>query len=528
MKRQFTLSGMLMTCMVMVTVFLSSCGSKPERDNSVIPADAPIVMEINVEKLTLKSNIVNYKDQLADMLVASDEKNENVLQLADAIRKMDDGGLNFHKPVYVFTNANVDGMFILASIRSQARVDSTALKMAGGKYRIIEDEEDGLVWYEDDNHTTIGVRNDEVLLIGTAEQKEIFAQLITGEGGFFGTKMGQEMAAHAGDITLAVNAEAVNEDVMDALRERLIQSDRKTGALLESDELWDMVCKVQMVWNLKFAVGEVSMNIYSLSQETNENAQILTKVDGDVFENIPSKGLIGALVMGIDGEKLAGVLEEAVAKRGKDMDNETRMGLTMLSTLCKAMNGSAALSVSMDGVSKDPGIVALLPIAQEKIQYIFNMLTEDSDKEVYLTGSNNYSAISNIRTYQYGAVRPSLDMASHAKSCYMYGYFDIQELIRLAFAYEGKSSKLGKDEMDQAVLDYLQLFSYAEMKMMAFDELSIILKLNDDKHNSLSVLLERTFDLGLKYLQHREAQHRQIPTYDSDFELEAVEEVDWN
>ena len=36
-----------MTGMVMVTVFLSSCGSKPERDNSVIPADAPIVMEIS-------------------------------------------------------------------------------------------------------------------------------------------------------------------------------------------------------------------------------------------------------------------------------------------------------------------------------------------------------------------------------------------------------------------------------------------------------------------------------------------------
>lgn len=527
MKRKFTFGGIVMTGMVMIAVFLSSCGSKPNRDTSVIPADAPIVMEINVEKLTLKSNIANYKDQLADMLIATDENDENVLEIAEAIRKMEDGGLDLRKPVYLFTTADVEGAFLLSSIRNTAAVNETILKMGGGKFRVVEDEGDGLSWIENiDNQKTIGVHNGEMLLLGMTEQKDVFAKLITGDGGFFNTQMGRTMAEHAGDITLMVNAQTVNPKVMDALRTRFIQSDEKTGALFANDEIWAEICKLQMVWNLKFSVGEVSLNMFSDSNETNQ--QVLTKVNSDVFANVPAQGLIGVLAMGIDGEQLAAVLEETMTKEGGEMDNETRMGVMMMTSLCKAMNGSAAFSISMNELSKDMGFVALLPIAQEKLQYIFNMLTADSDNEIYMTGSDTYSAISNKRAYQFGHVNPSFNMGSHAESCYAYGFFDIQQLVNLALASERKSGKPAKKDFEKDIVEYIQMFGYAELKMTSYNELSIILKLNDDKHNSLSVLLEKTFELGIKYLQHQKAQRSDEWTFDEDdAEWDELEEVAW-
>ena len=512
MKRQFSFSAIMMTCMVMVAVFLSSCESKSDHVRAIIPSDAPVVMEINIEKLTLKSNVANYKDQLADMIVAADENDRTALKIADALRKMDDGGLNFHKPVYLFTTADIEGLFITASVRSKDAVNATVLDLGDGKFRLVE--EDGLTWIETEGHETIGVFNSEYFLLGTSEEKELYEKLITEDGGFFDTSMGQAMSSNAGDITLMLNAQAVKKDKMKLLRTLLIQKLGKEGAVLENDEVWGALCKTQLVTNLKFSVGEISLNIHNAGEKAPQGA--FTKVSGDVFDNIPSRGLFGMLAMGINGEELSKILDAKVAESGADMDNETRMVVMMLSAYIKAMNGTAAFSVSLEGLSSDPGIVALLPIAKERSQYLFNMISKELDKPLYLTGDNAYTAVSNMRAYEYGYVHPSVDLASHAKGCYAYGYFDIGKLLMMAM--EDNSIKYENPAYYQTLLDFVEQLGYAEIKVTSFDDMSIIMKLQDNEHNSLSVLLTRSFDLGLQYLQYREAQsYDYYDDYDDDY-----------
>lgn len=534
MKKHFSFSGLLVSGLVLVAVFMSSCGSKPSY-KAAIPTDAPIVMEINMQSLTLKSNILSYKELLADILVAGSD--DGIIQkFADELRKADDGGMNFENPVYVFTDANMDNAFLLTAVKNRGEIIDLMLSLPNRAIRAVEDEGAGVTWLEKDGKP-MGVLTDELFILGTAKDRLQYETLLACKGEFFATKMGKSMESHAGDMTLMVNMPALNEQKSEELVGELVNNIAKQGKDISPmmlGNVFSAIRNLQLVANLKFLKGQIVLNVFA---GDDEDHLMMKKIEPEVFAKVPAQRMIGMIAVGLDGASMAEYVTKTVENSGVALDNDTRVGLAMINSFIKQMDGTAAVAAYLNNEQPEVGVVGWLPMAKSRLNFLFKTLKDAIGFDLYLDGDKDFSTISNMSKYRCVDYPVPFNMAEHATSCYMYGYLDLNMLINKGLEIGRMRVKPSEIELYEAVAEVANVIDYAEMKMEKYNEISFVLNLADDSRNSLDLLIAKTFELGIsayKYLQTQQVNvwNSIMPEDNDDFDaqwdaLETVEEVEW-
>ena len=79
-----------------MVVMMASC-SRSEYKNA-IPADAPVVMELDVKDVIKKSDFLVHKGEIADAIESIDD-DPALQQIAEMLRGTDDFGLDFFSPM---------------------------------------------------------------------------------------------------------------------------------------------------------------------------------------------------------------------------------------------------------------------------------------------------------------------------------------------------------------------------------------------------------------------------------------------
>jgi len=536
MKNSFFFRTMMTSVVMVAIVVFSSCGSKSDYKGA-IPADAPVVVEIDMQSLTLKSNILSYKDMVADMLEGSAPANDLIMKFADELRKADDGGMNFNTPVYFFTVPQLDGWFIVTAVKRKQEVLDLLLSIRQMNISIIEDESQGVSWLETDR-TRIGVLTDEMLLVGVTEQPDLFMQLMKCNGGFFDSKMGKALISHNGDITLMLNVPAMSDKAQRQLEKFL----RKAWNEIPGDasmpaNVMQEVRKLQIVTNIRFLKGQIVLNLFDASDK--DTPEIFQPITAEVFDHVPSQGLMALVAIGLDGQKTSTYLNDELNANAASIPNDMRVGLRMVSNFIKDMNGTTVLAVTEDNFSNKPGIIGWLPIPQKRSEFIVNLLQQQAGLSICLTGDESYSVLSNLPSYRYNAVKQPFNMADRAASSLVYVYFDVNRLLNKVLEEKRRVIAPDRLKLFEAFVEYVNNLDFAEMKMDNYKEVSFILTLKDNTRNSLDLLITGAFELGMKFYiyegQHGRELHAvsapDVDPFEEEWEAlidwEPVEEVVW-
>lgn len=509
MKNRFSLCGLLMAGMMILSVAFVSC-SKGSSDSKkdLIPKDASMVIELNMKQLVNKSNFLIYKDDIADLIMSAGNGIHAAQRFAKAMRDVDDGGMNFEEPVYIFSTADCDGIFVLTSVKRKDEIIQN-LKDLNTDIRIIEQEGEGIVWVEQEGHLIAAI-TDEAFMIGKAESDKQFRQLMTGEGGFFNTSMGAAFNAHKGDMTVAINPKAITPNGRWNLCQKL--NSPKVTDLLNNNEVWKELQKVQLVSNIKFKTGEVVLNVYASSDEPFDPVGL--PIASNVFDQIPTQGTLGVFAVGINGEELAKVIRREMEKNNERIDVQTNVILTAL----KDVKGSAAISLGMNEWNKkQPELIVTVPVDKKSARMLSTWLEKIFDMQMYVSGGNPYSAISNMPSYQYGSVRGRNRLSDRAAGCMVYGYFSFEDLYEMMIQEGKRSGVYSQDSELSGVAQLVEIFKFVELKMTSYGSFSLVLTLQNDQRNSLDVILRKILDVSENLPPNRIMPYSyEEPTYDDD------------
>lgn len=534
MKNRFFLCGWMIAAMMLLSIAFVSC-SKGASDTKkyMVPKDASMVIELDMKQLVLKSNFLMYKDDIANLITSAGGDDKAMKRFSQAMREVDDGGMNFNKPVYIFTTADCDGIFVLTSVKHKEEIIRNVQEL-NDRTRIIEDEKEGVVWAEMDGET-VAVITDDAFLIGAAKNDKLFRRILAEGGGFFETPMGATFKAHRGDMTVAVNPKAITpkgrRNLIDMMR------NSKMDGLFGDDKLWNLLQKASLVSNIKFSTGEITLNLYSATDEPFD--PVCIPISTDVFDQIPMRNTLAVVAAGINGEELAKVIRRELENAGKRIDMEMNLILSAL----KDVKGSTALSLGLNEWNKnEPEVIATLPVDKSSAQMLSSILSQSFDRSLYVSGENPYSAISNMPSYQYGSVRTKNRIGDRAKGCLLYGFVNFETFYEIMLQEQLENGGYNASDNMSIVAKLVEIFKIFELKMTSNSDLSLVLTMQNNQRNSLDVVLRTILDLAKEEMDRRAAGNNyyyggyygepDYVGYDDDFEehwleMDSLEEVAW-
>lgn len=486
MKNRISLAGLLLAGVLFLSFGLSSCkkGSSASATGSaaVVPTDAALVMELDMEKITLKSNFLSYKDEIASLMENSAQGDEAVQRIADGIRKVDDGGMNFNKPVYFFITPDFDGFFLVTSVRNKEEIRSNFEKL-DKKHELtyIEEEASGITWINAKEGPVAALTN-EVFLLGKGE-REYFDRYMHGTDSFFDTPVGKEMKNRHGEITFALNCKVVTEDGWELLYDWLrYHNNAKLREIAQSEEIWNLIRKMQVVYNVTFTKGEITLNSFIV--DGNPLPEMLQTITPEIYDKVPARDLALFAVAGVKGKEVSAFVRNILDKSGNSVDNETRMALMFLNTL----EGNAAIGMYASEhdyysmYDRQQNLIAWLPQGKQSIQNLINMAAGGDRDKFFVTGNDQFSAVSNMRSYQYGNVRDAFDFRSRAEGSQAYFYVNFPVFV---------GTQPYVSNQDKEMLKFLKSI---EFKFMNINDIQVILSLTNDQRNSLDVILRALLD----------------------------------
>lgn len=528
MKKFTTFRGLMMTGVVVIAMLLSSCAKTAYK--KAIPADAPVVVELDAKNVGLKSNFLSHKEEIADFIESIEPENEMYAKVAKALRKSEEIGIDFMSPMYVFIDATFDNGYFLASVKSK---EDVAKKFASFLEGEVEIKESGDVsWIKIDDEY-VGVLTATSLLVGSSNDKSVYSSLLEQSGNdcFFSSKAGKYLRKHRGDITAMFNAEAMsNKEKRELRRSFESEVDREFRSFF-NDELWDKIFGMQLVMNLKFTSGDISLNLFTNMES--EYPDVAKKISKDVLKQVPNKNLVALLSFGIDGEEFYKALDEQLEKLDYN-STEVSLAIGMASEYLKSLNGTAVVSVSGKNWTNNPEFLGLLPMSYDKVKPFLRLMdVDDLPYGISIDGDKQSTSITNISNYSHGDVSSPFDLASHASSCYLYGFVDAEPIVELAQDELNGDNDSDKAQFNRSLRNALDLLNYAELKAEHLDGLSLSVVLTDDSKNSLELLLEHGMKIAKAALEYDKARNERYNSYYNNYNWEdeieeAVEEIDWD
>lgn len=465
-----------LVCMV---VMMASC-SKSEYKNA-IPADAPVVMELDVKDVIKKSDFLAHKGEIADAIESIDD-DPAFQQIAEMLRGTDDFGLDFFSPMYVYLLPSLDDGCFLASVRNRSELTE--------KIESLDDdmeikESDGISWlYYDD--ALLGAVTKRHLLLGSANDKDVYRDLLeqSGDECFFASEAGKFMDSNAGDLTLSVNMDAMPREIF-----RMIEGEIDDFVDPESIE-W--VKKCQVICNLEFSAGEIALNAFVSNIPEDQFTMSSKKISEEVFNYLPTNDLVGLIAMAIDPQTSnVDLLRETLEK---EFRGEERVMFDKIFDILEDVNGTGVVSVSGNDIENNPELLCLLPIAKENVaSFVYDMNNmwgvDIQELGVNIDGNDNYTSITNAPDYNF-APSAKFEYSSSAKTAYVYAYLDIDPFVDMAFDEMMRYASYAERKTYEKIKEMLDEADYMELKVEEMAEASLALVLKSHNKNSLEVLLE--------------------------------------
>lgn len=507
MKKQFSLKVLMMATVAVTALFLASCAKSGYKN--AIPADAPLVMELDVKTVALKAEFMDQKNEVADLVESINPENRMYRKIAAALRSPEDIGLDFLSPMYVFATSSIDDGFFLASVRNQ---DDVAAKLQSFSSDMDIDKDGNLSWIVMDGRV-VGALTKSSLLIGSTNQKAIYRELLglSGSESFFSTKAGKFLKKHSGDATVLLNMEALSTQQKRELRRAVERELDRDLRFLSTDEIWESIYEARLALNLECNAGKIALNLFA-DDVDKDGKEVLKKVSKDAFKQVPARDLVGLIAIGIDGEEVWKRVEDEAGSSIALLGEMT----SVIETFATSTNGTAIVALSGKDVKENPEVLALIPTPKSLIKPIISLIGSELPKGIFIEGDKKCTAITNKADYDFENVKSSFDKASNATSSYIYGFVDAKPVLEIAFNYMDNRTRRDQMKLNRKVREFASLADYMELKVEDVDRAQLALLLNDKSKNSLALVLEHCLQLGKAYIEYENARRASYYDYDYD------------
>jgi len=515
MKKQFSLKMLMMATVAVSALFLASCAKSGYKN--AIPADAPVVMELDVKNVALKADFMTQKNDIADLVESIEPDNRMYRKIAAALRSPEDLGLDFLSPMYVFASSSIDDGFFLASVRNQDDLMAKVQTFSND----IEFLKDGDISWVLADGRVVGALTKSTLLVGSSNQKAIYRELLelSGSESFFSTDAGKFMKKHSADATVMLNMEALTKQQQRQLRREVESELDRDLRFLSTDELWEKVFETRLALNLDCNAGQIALNLFADNVDK-DGRDVLKKISKDALKQIPARNLVGLVALGINGQECWDRAEEQMGALTGMLGDVA----DVIETLATSTNGTAVVSLSGKDIADNPEVICILPTPKTAIKPIITLMGNDMPRGIFVEGDQKMTALTNMPDYDFENVKSSFDKASNATSCYLYGYVDAKPLVEIAMDELDDNTDRDMLKLNRKVRDFASLADYMELKAEDIDRLQLALMLNDKSKNSLALVVANGIQIGKAYLEYEEARRASYRSY-YDASSSATEQV---
>lgn len=487
MKKQISLGSLLMAGMVVITVLMSSCVPSYKK---AIPANAVSVVEVDVKNLVQKSDFMDQKESVADLIASFNLKDKTLKKIAYAIENPSKVGIDLGHPLYLFTLPSAKDVFFVAAVKEKEDILKTISSLADNfQVRTF----DNVSWLYI-NNVLAGVVTENTLLLGNVENKLTYRHLLEQEKSFFTTKAGRWMRCHSGDVTILANMENLSSKDRRTIECTITRELPELAA--ELDEVLEQFFNSKAVMNLKFKSGKVALNVITDSPY-NKNLNVWNKrIRIADLKRMPNENLWGVFAMGIDGNKYWDELKKSLRPLIKKMSCQEREKLEQLEEIVRAMDGTLVGSISGRKLDCDPEFVCLLPISVVDVDNVIEDYDIDLGCNVRFGGNQDYSVFTNKLCYNSEEVTYPFAQARHAFMAYLYGYFNIEPAVKVLFNDLSSNADCHEMKVYDKCMALCELMQYAELEVPAKNKLSLAVYLNDKSKNALAHLLVHGLKIG--------------------------------
>ena len=513
MEKRLSFHGVLMTCVVVLAVFLSSCSKSAYK--KAIPADAPVVFELDVKDVGMKSEFASQRNDVADLVEAIDPDDKDLQKIADALRNPEDMGLDFLNPMYLFMDNALEEVFFLASVR-----DEDALIAKLESFRNFEVDKDGDLGWVLLNGRNMGVLTSKVLLLGSQSDKQIYRELLKNDKSFFDIPEGKYFEKHTGDLTACLNAKSLSRKAQRDIRREVEREVRELRDVM-NDEIWERLFETEVVVNLECKAGEIALNLFCDAEEDKDDIDVLNvKVSKDVLKMVPNRDLLALVALGIDGPEICEQVDKAMDKSDISFNSQEKMVYNMFKQILRKTDGTAAVALFGRNFDDDPDFLGILPTPYEEVEPMLEIFGDEIPRSIAIDGDKKSISATNIRNYSHGEVKPSFEKASRATSAYVYAFVEAEPLVEAAFDDMTRRTIPEEVRFLNALRALADLADFAELKVETKDAAQLLLVLNNDSKNALAFLLSHGIKIGNAYIEYenaRSASYREY--YDEIYDL---------
>ena len=495
MKKNFSFRGLLLSSLVVLAAMLSSCSKSAYK--KAIPADAPIVVELDVKNIGLKSDFLAQKDDIADLILSIDPEDADLKKLADMLRNPQDMGLDMLSPLYFFTPSSMEEGYILASVRDK----ETVAKKLATISEAVELSESGEITWVEEHGRLVAALTQKSLLLGSSNNRNDYRDLLENDKSFFSTDAGKFFKKNAADITSTINMENLSRKAKREIRSEVEHQFRDLCPYL-TEEVWEKLFEMQCVANLDFKSGEFDINFFVNGYDDDDDNLLIKKVSKETLKLIPERNLIALVALGIDGEEYCKAIEKAMEETGASFSGEEKMIYNMVKQILRKTDGTLAAAVAGKNFDSDPDFLFIMPTPFSEIKPMLDIFGDEIPKDVYVDGDKKAFSVTNIRTYTYGDAKPSFEKAGNATSSYVYAYVDAEPIVDAYFTERTRRTIPEEARFLNTWRRLADLFDFAQLKVEKRDEATIEFVLNEDSKNSLALFLEQGIKIGVACVEY--------------------------
>jgi hypothetical protein len=479
-----------------------------QRDMKIIPSDALFVYELNTKRFVSKANLLQLKGELENIFKSIGVTQDEWKSVVESIETPANVGVDLLKPMYVFipsldpTRDYEPSVFCVSEVTDKSKLVEHILSNSELTIQNLND----ISWIYLKN-TVVGAITSNALLVSiTNDPIETFHKILQQNDNYFATKAGKFMAKYTGDVTCILNLEALPRKI----REEAQQELRELDDLPEIKETLSSLFNSQIVANINFEPGKISLNLHTNGLNTNILDQIFSTVQSRDLEQIPNQNILAALAVGVNGNGIWDFYQNRIASN-QNIPTDVHQALDQFKELFRSTNGTALASVGLTDFSNEvePEMLFVLPISHSKVENMFDEQLRDLPKNFNKSGDNSHFAISNLPNYQYGRVSKPFKNASNAASCYAYAYINLKAAIDEYINEEVGQLNSEEQRIFAEFQKLLELIDNVDLKLKK-DEISLALNLTDSSKNSLNLILSRCLTLVKVFLENENAGEETI------------------
>lgn len=500
MRKQFFKLAMLS-----LTLLLVGCGKDTEYMN-VIPAEAPVVVAFDCEKMAEKCGLFVNNPSESQAKIKSDLMNKLSVGQADLFEKIlndpSTSGIDWTQKAYLFMVPETKLCAVVVSVTDKEKLKFTLEVMGKDDFRGEFHDENGYTWIQSKDQ--IIAFNDKSCIsvdTGTSKQNKVLKSNIdlwmgqSADKSFVSTEYFEKLADIKGEVAVLANLNQLHENIS------LLKSMVYTGEVDMND--------LKYLAGISFDNGQLAMEGQLVVEDKklldwlSDKKDVFQKISGKTLKKLPSNTPLWCSV-GLDGNELYNQLldhpvfgkelknmrlpfnvEGVVRSIDGDISLGFPIGLFMDVTndeLLKVLVGTAKtmgglLGVSLNEIKEDE---YELDIHRKNMLHLKKM---DQQPRLGMDGNMFYivSSTSNNQELAEENSLASAPWADNVKGNLFFGAFSIRHGLDLFNQYSRSSQKTRQAK---------QYFDYITYSQKDIKHNTIVLSFQDKNRNALEQVLE--------------------------------------